>query len=228
MALSGSHGSLSDLAGAMNESTTRLSLVDTSLAPETLIPLGEPAVPEAATPSLSVPSSHEASDRALLGLGSGFNVMDFLDNILDETQHSPEDSSTVVASGGLGEALSDHQSVESAESLIATPVLSISSDPWANVPQSGEDRISSRAAAYGIAVEAGDEGNYGGASIVQAFLASPDRRSDHASSDAVPLLTPEAVMHVGTAFVQDYESEGEGGGEEEEDVYNEKSSFFGS
>ena len=201
-----SHGSLTDLAV---EGEGLLSLVDKNSGldmkgndSERLLSLVDPPRID----PMAAGGEEEDSGSALLGLGGGFNVMDFLDNILDETQHSAEVQERDD---------SDHQSETSGEALSPTPVLAITTDPWA-LPNTDVNQ-SSRAAAYGIAVEEDDGIGGASSSIVQAFLASPDRRSD--GLDAVPLWTPEAVMQVGSAFGQEDESD-------EDDVYHSGSSFF--
>jgi hypothetical protein len=118
------------------------------------------------------------TDRRDAQASSGFDVMDFLDSILED-RNSLENEE---------ERLDDLLAENTSGAIAALPV---SSDPWATERKS-------RAAAYGINVEeyAGED-NYRTDEVVYAILASASRTNGVSTSSlqtTVPLLTPSAML----------------------------------
>ena len=131
------------------------------------------AAPHISSEDARLKNAPPGTSKQSQGSDGGFDVMSFLDNLLDE---SGRDESESAASNAAA----------------APPLLA---DPWALGRQS-------RAAAYGISVEekAGDPNRQG---IVQAILAaSPEQRSD-ASTLVEPLVAPAALASNGVSVFDD-------------------------
>jgi hypothetical protein len=112
---------------------------------------------------------------------NGFDVMDFLDSILEDRSSLKNDEES------LGDLLAENTSG-------AISALPVSSDPWATERKS-------RASAYGINVEdyqgEDDDDIYKTDEIVYAILASANRTNGETTSslqNSVPLLTPSAML----------------------------------
>lgn len=155
----------------------------------------------------SSPGSHSLSDdgrsprgdgRPLLGLGGGFNVMDFLDSILNDPKSREEGEQ---GANGPAELLVETTGTIS-EPVVGGTIISalpLSANPWA---PSG---MSSRAAAYGIAVD--DPPVESG--IVHAILAASPNRENSVyplEASAVTLLTPAVFFPHNDNDDDDYNS----------------------
>ena len=179
-------------SGLMDLSHASLPMDD-----DTILRGTAPASPGTRSMSDDGKSPRGGDGQPLLGLGGGFNVMDFLDSILDDPNRELEEDSNPA------ELTIDTSGIINESNISALP---ISANPWAS---SG---VSSRAAAYGIAVDAPPTGS----EIVQAFFAaSPNRENsddDPLEAMAVTLLTPASFF---TSV----------GGDNDDDDYN-SGSFF--
>jgi hypothetical protein len=166
------------------------SLAELSLPRESSV-LGKPLFPisPSVVPSLNS-SPVSSSENPLTGVTkvergdtSGFDVMDFLDSILEDRSSLEDDD----------ESLGDLLAANSSGAILAS---SLSSDPWATERKS-------RASAYGISVEDyqgkddDDDDVYKTDAIVYAMLASSshvDGESATSLHNSVPLLTPSEMM----------------------------------
>jgi hypothetical protein len=133
----------------------------------------------------SVPDASPGNGKQLLGAGGGFDVMGFLDNILDESER--EVATPIDAA------------IASAPPLTA--------DPWAPGRKS-------RAAAYGIFVQdsntelgGGGVQDSDGHGIVQAILAASPHSPLSDAPQTVRLLTPAALASGKSVFDDDDDDE---------------------
>ena len=140
--------------------------------------------------------SPRENGKPLLGLGGGFNVMDFLDSILHDPNSCEDDE---IGANSPRELLVEN-SVMMVEPLIRGTVITalpLSVNPWA---ASG---VSSRVAVYAVDDSPIDNG------IVQAiFAASPthENAEDPLEALAVTLLTPSAFFTDNEHVDEEYNS----------------------
>uniref|UniRef100_A0A7S1Y9U5 Uncharacterized protein n=1 Tax=Grammatophora oceanica TaxID=210454 RepID=A0A7S1Y9U5_9STRA len=139
---------------------------------------------------------------------TSFNVMDFLDGILEEPSSSQIESEDSLLSP------SDSQDADPTTTTSLSSPGAVSLNPWA--PQS-------RASRFGIALEEDDGGDivFEEPEILDAILATSTSALD-GNSSSVRLLTPAAILSTGgdTAAVLEE-------GEEEEVIVGKGSSSYG-
>jgi hypothetical protein len=121
-------------------------------------------------PAPAVPSIEHERRNSM----SDFDVMDFLDGILNEGSTSPEDEA--ADSSGIFRETSDQIGSGGPHSPSFMP---LSSNPWATSTTSAEAAHRSRAAAYGISFE---------------DHSSSQRTLEEAENVNLPLLTPAAIF----------------------------------